>query len=128
MSDEAAGVPAQAPVPPGPVPRLREPVRPEPTGDGRVDEALARLAELETAPVSAHVEIFEGIHQRLQELLASAGQDEAAEGGRGAAGPPVAAPGAPGPRPPAPGPRPRPGGPRPGWPQPGGPRPGGGGA
>ncbi|XVQ07925.1 hypothetical protein ACQP1W_35875 [Spirillospora sp. CA-255316] len=121
MSDEAAGEPAQAPVPPGPVPRLRESARPEPTGDARVDEALARLAELDAAPVSGHVEIFEGIHQRLQELLASAGQDDPGAGSPvPRAGSPAAGPGASGPRPPTPMPRPPAPGPRPGAP---GPRP-----
>ncbi|MFC5753548.1 hypothetical protein [Actinomadura rugatobispora] len=112
MSDESAQVPAP---PGGPVPRLREPARPEPTGDVRVDEALARLAELDAAPVSGHVEIFEGIHQRLQELLASAGQDDPPEGGRPAVRPPV-----PGAASPAAGPRPGVSGPRPSWPGGGG--------
>ncbi|SFQ00521.1 hypothetical protein K8Z49_07670 [Actinomadura madurae] len=65
MSDEAAEEPGFPAVPP-----------PDPTGDPRVDAAVARLGELGGRPVPEHVEIFEDVHQRLQELLASAGQDE----------------------------------------------------
>ncbi|NDU71020.1 hypothetical protein GWI34_00050 [Actinomadura sp. DSM 109109] len=65
MSDEAAEEPEVPAAPP-----------PDPTGDPRVDAAVARLAELGGRPVSAHVEVFEDVHQRLQELLAAAGQDE----------------------------------------------------
>ncbi|MFC4049446.1 hypothetical protein ACFOY4_07120 [Actinomadura syzygii] len=49
---------------------------PEPTGEPRVDAALARLGELGGRPVSAHVEVFEDVHQRLQEILAAAGEEE----------------------------------------------------
>ncbi|WP_067887292.1 hypothetical protein [Actinomadura chibensis] len=49
---------------------------PEPTGDPRVDAALARLGELGGRPVSAHVEVFEDVHQRLQEILAAAGEEQ----------------------------------------------------
>jgi hypothetical protein len=76
---------------------------PEPTGDARVDAALERFAELGGTPVAHHVAVFEDVHQRLQELLASADQPEEA-------GPPV-------PRPPAPGLGPPPG--RPGGAAPG---------
>ena len=98
MSDEAAGEPVEEPPPPFPPPAGTEsagrlpgpppatPVIPsprpgetvvvEPTGDPRVDEVLARLGELNTAPVAEHVAVFEEIHQRLQELLASADQQE----------------------------------------------------
>ncbi|GAA4227432.1 hypothetical protein GCM10022254_15130 [Actinomadura meridiana] len=65
MSDEAALEPE---VPAAPPP----PIRPDPTGDPRVDAAVARLAELGGRPVAEHVEIFEDVHQRLQELLAAA--------------------------------------------------------
>lgn len=40
------------------------------TGDERVDAAVARLAELETVPPSAHPEIFQDVHRRLQDTLA----------------------------------------------------------
>ncbi|MFI0479802.1 hypothetical protein [Actinomadura sp. 9N215] len=49
---------------------------PDPTGDPRVDAAVARLGELGARPVPEHVEIFEDVHQRLQELLAAADQDD----------------------------------------------------
>ncbi|WP_433472083.1 hypothetical protein ACQPZP_24650 [Spirillospora sp. CA-142024] len=52
---------------------------PDPTGDPRVDAVVARLGELGGRPVPEHVEIFEDVHQRLQELLASAGQEERPE-------------------------------------------------
>jgi hypothetical protein len=48
-----------------------------------VDEAVARLADLAGRPVPGHVEIFEDVHQRLQDLLA--GADRAA-GGQGPGG------------------------------------------
>jgi hypothetical protein len=84
MSDEAAGEPVEEatpsfPVPDGPAGGQGNP----PTGDGRVDEVLGRLRELDGLPVSGHVEVFEDVHQRLQELLVSADQDET-----GAPGPP----------------------------------------
>ncbi|MGI5169234.1 hypothetical protein ACQEU3_33300 [Spirillospora sp. CA-253888] len=98
MSDEA-GAPAGEPgaaLPTGPA----APAGPqaEPTGDARVDAALARLAELAGAPVAAHVEVFEDVHQRLQELLAAADDGEP-----GPSGPPVPRPPAPGMAPPRPG-------------------------
>ncbi|TDB89313.1 hypothetical protein E1264_08630 [Actinomadura sp. KC216] len=83
MSDEAAEVPA-VPVaghavepPPAPEePEFPAVPPPDPTGDPRVDAAVARLGELGARPVPEHVEIYEDVHQRLQELLASADQDE----------------------------------------------------
>jgi hypothetical protein len=81
MSDEAA----QKPEPPAAEAgqAVEEPEFPAvpplaPTGDPRVDAAVARLAELGGRPVPEHVEVFEDVHQRLQELLASADQDEPA--------------------------------------------------
>ncbi|MFB4309871.1 hypothetical protein [Actinomadura sp. GTD37] len=92
MSDEAAetpGLPAAQPVPaavpevPGapeasgaPEPDFPAAPLPGPTGDPRVDAAVAPLGELGGRSVSEHVEIYEDVHRRLQELLASAGQDE----------------------------------------------------
>ncbi|KAB2339944.1 hypothetical protein [Actinomadura rudentiformis] len=63
---------------PGPyvVPPFRPGPPPEPTGDARVDAALAPLGELGGTQVADHVEIFEGVHQRLQELLVSADEEE----------------------------------------------------
>ncbi|WP_019633700.1 hypothetical protein [Actinomadura atramentaria] len=72
---------------------------PAPTGDARVDAVLARLRELAGAPVAAHVEVFEDVHARLQELLGGDAEDRAAD----RAADPAAAPRPPLPRPPAPG-------------------------
>lgn len=44
---------------------------PPPTGDTRVDEALARLSELARRPVAEHVEIFDDVRSRLHDVLAS---------------------------------------------------------
>jgi hypothetical protein len=40
------------------------------TGDPRVDEALARLRELDSLPTAEQVPVLEDIHQRLQDALA----------------------------------------------------------
>ncbi len=42
----------------------------EPTGEPRVDAALARLAELDEQPTVAHVEIYDAVHRGLQDALA----------------------------------------------------------
>ncbi|RAY13862.1 hypothetical protein DPM19_16255 [Actinomadura craniellae] len=47
----------------------------ESSGDARVDAALGRLDELAGRPVAEHVEIFEDVHQRLQDVLVSADQE-----------------------------------------------------
>jgi hypothetical protein len=47
----------------------------ESSGDPKVDSALARLADLDEAPLSGHPAIFEEVHRRLQDALA--GTDEA---------------------------------------------------
>jgi hypothetical protein len=54
----------------------------DPTGDERVDEALARLDELPGTAVADHVEIFDDVRHRLQDVLTSIDQD----------GPPPSAP------------------------------------
>ncbi|MFD0690793.1 hypothetical protein [Actinomadura fibrosa] len=90
---EGASVAGQASAPEGAsaaedVFRVEAVPAPEPTGDSRVDDAVARLADLPGRAVPDHVEIFEDVHQRLQELLASADQDEpdpAQNGPQGAA-------------------------------------------
>ncbi|MCO6007959.1 hypothetical protein NE236_23550 [Actinoallomurus purpureus] len=46
------------------------------TGDERVDAALARLTELEQAPLTEHPAVFADVHRRLQEALT--GLDEGA--------------------------------------------------
>ncbi len=45
---------------------------PEETGEERVDVALGGLARLGGLPVSAHVEVFEGVFAGLEQALASA--------------------------------------------------------
>jgi hypothetical protein len=40
------------------------------TGEARVDDALARLKDLESLPVHEHVEVFEDVQRRLHETLA----------------------------------------------------------
>ncbi|WP_160147038.1 hypothetical protein [Thermomonospora echinospora] len=94
----AAGPPPAEPAsPPEPVPPATQTLPaapfpavppPDPTGDERVDAALGGLAGLAGAPVHGHVEIFEDVHRRLQDILTSVDQEPA--------GPPV-------PRPPGPG-------------------------
>ena len=42
----------------------------EPTGDPRVDAALARLSGLAAQPVAEHVDVFAGVHDGLAEALA----------------------------------------------------------
>ena len=76
--------PIEAPVDDHEVAAVREPAAnvavppmPEPTGDERVDVALARLGELSGAPVADHVEVFEDVQRRLQDVLAAVDQDDA---------------------------------------------------
>jgi hypothetical protein len=88
---------------PVPGPAAPAPAPPEPTGDERVDAALSRFDELATAPVADHVEIFEDVHRRLQDVLAAVDHDEQ---------PATAAPEEPSAATPAPNPGPNPG-PRP---------------
>lgn len=42
----------------------------ETTGVAAADDAARRLADLDEAPVEAHVGIYEDVHRRLQEGLA----------------------------------------------------------
>jgi hypothetical protein len=42
------------------------------TGEPRVDAATARLEEIVALPTVDHVEIYEDVHQRLQDALADA--------------------------------------------------------
>jgi hypothetical protein len=72
-------------------------VRPA-TGDARVDEAVARLADLAGLPVAEHPPVFEYVHERLTEALGDLDvRDPAGPGNPGS-------PGGPGNRPPRPGP------------------------
>ncbi len=47
-------------------------------GDPRVDAALRRAAELAATLPTEHVEIYEDVHRRLQEVLADASGQPAA--------------------------------------------------
>ncbi len=47
-------------------------------GDPRVDAALRRSAELAATSPTEHVEIYEDVHRRLQEVLADASGQPAA--------------------------------------------------
>jgi hypothetical protein len=111
LENEERAAPAQPGPPPGPVASAAAPgpapAPPEPTGDERVDAALSRFDELATAPVADHVEIFEDVHRRLQDVLAAVDHDEQPE---------TAAPEEPAAATPGPIPRPNPG-PRPGPPR-----------
>ena len=42
-----------------------------PEGTSAVDAALTRLGELDEAPVSEHVEVFDAVHRSLQDALAT---------------------------------------------------------
>jgi hypothetical protein len=46
----------------------------EPTGHAEVDAALMRLTELAERPTSGHAELYDDVHQRLQEVLAQLDQ------------------------------------------------------
>lgn len=48
----------------------------EPTGHAEVDVALERLRELGERPVGAHADLYDGVHQRLQDVLAQIDQRE----------------------------------------------------
>ena len=64
------------------------PVRPS-TGDARVDEAVARLADLAELPVAEHPAVFEYVHERLTEALGDLDvRDPAGPGGPGETGGP----------------------------------------
>jgi len=84
-----AGMPrpaAPAGSPPGqPAPAGARP----PTGDVRVDEAVARLADLAELPVAEHPAVFEYVHERLTEALGDLDvRDPAGPGGPGGTGGP----------------------------------------
>ena len=40
------------------------------TGDPRVDDAMARLVDVDGSPVSEHLDIYQDVHRRLHEALA----------------------------------------------------------
>ena len=73
-SAETAGVPGAVGVRPA-------------TGDARVDEAVARLADLAGLPVAEHPPVFEYVHERLTEALGELDvRDPAGPGGPGGTG------------------------------------------
>lgn len=43
--------------------------QPVSTGNAEVDEALTRLAELDTLPTVEHADVFADVHARLQRAL-----------------------------------------------------------
>jgi hypothetical protein len=45
-----------------------------PTGDDRVDAAVARLKDLDTVPVDDHVRVYHDIHARLGAVLGRTGE------------------------------------------------------
>ena len=49
----------------------------EPTGHAAVDAALDRLRELGELPTGAHSDLYDGVHQRLQDALAQIDQQDA---------------------------------------------------
>jgi hypothetical protein len=59
------------------------PPSPEPTGDERVDAAMTRFEALTAVPVADHVEIFEDVQRRLQDVLASVDNEETPEAASG---------------------------------------------
>ena len=50
---------------------------PEPTGHPEVDAALDRLRELADRPTGAHPDLYDGVHQRLQDVLAQIDRQDA---------------------------------------------------
>ncbi len=41
----------------------------EATGDASVDAAMQRLADVNEMPVAEHLEVFDDVHRRLQDVL-----------------------------------------------------------
>ena len=78
--------PGEAERTPGPAPSPADVARPS-TGDTRVDEAVARLADLAELPVAEHPAVFEYVHERLTEALGDLDvRDPAGPGGPGETG------------------------------------------
>jgi hypothetical protein len=83
MELDSGGAPGPAGA--GPEPAVPEAARPE-TGDPRVDEALARLADLNGRPVEEHPAVFEQVHGGLTAALGaldSGGDDIPGPSGHG---------------------------------------------
>jgi hypothetical protein len=66
--------------------------QPQPTGDSRVDDAIAGLAALSDLPLDEHPSVLEAVHDRLREILGELGT--AAPGPAAAPRPPQEHPGA----------------------------------
>lgn len=49
----------------------------EATGHAEVDVAIERLRELGERPTGAHPDLYDGVHQRLQDVLAQIDQQDA---------------------------------------------------
>jgi hypothetical protein len=47
--------------------------QPQPTGDSRVDDAIAGLAGLSDLPLDEHPAVLEDVHDRLREILGELG-------------------------------------------------------
>jgi hypothetical protein len=47
--------------------------QPQPTGDSRVDDAIAGLAVLSELPLDEHPSVLETVHDRLREILGELG-------------------------------------------------------
>lgn len=41
----------------------------EASGDAKVDAAMERLRDISELPVSEHLEVFDDVHRRLQDVL-----------------------------------------------------------
>lgn len=46
----------------------------EPTGDAQIDAALDRMRDVSELPTAEHVEVFEEVHRRMQDLLVDSSQ------------------------------------------------------
>src|SRR6516162_11449399 len=58
---------------------------PPPTGDPRVDDAVAGLVRLPGRPAEEHVAVLEEVHGRLRDILDDLGPEHAPAGGSGPA-------------------------------------------
>jgi hypothetical protein len=61
---------------------------PPPTGDPRVDDAVAGLRRLPGRPAEEHVAVLEEVHGRLRDILDDLGSGHAPPGGSGGVVPP----------------------------------------
>jgi hypothetical protein len=70
-----APVTADSQPPAAPVPGI-----PAPTGDDRVDAAMAELSRLPGTPPAEHVAVLEEVHGRLRDILGELGDDDGEPG------------------------------------------------